>query len=112
MQEIIEEMIPGKASKGVERQDGEGEREKQGWHFSLIPPENSEFVLTQGKRAGLLYCTCHSPDSSSLRCHLREVQVQTVRGQRTRWPGEEQSERRRETEDVQEALTMSGRDKK
>lgn len=44
--------------------------------------ENSEFVLIQGKRAGLSYCTCHSPDSSSLRCHLREVQVQTVRGQR------------------------------
>ena len=109
---FIEEIIPGKTTKGVERQDEEGEREKQGWHFSLIPPGNSEFVLTQGKRAGLSYCTCHSPDSSSLRCHLREVQVQAVRGQRTQWPGEEQSEKRRETEDVQGALTMSGRDKR
>lgn len=87
-------------------------KEKQGWHFSLIPPGNSEFVL-QGNRAGLSYCTCHSPDSSSLRCHLREVQVQTVRGQRTRCPGEEQSERRRETEGRAGSTDdVRGRDKK
>ena len=48
---FIEEIFPGETGEGVERQDREVARVKQGRHFRqrlifyLTPPGNSEFVL-------------------------------------------------------------------